>query len=119
MTKLKVQIDKFHYLEGAYVIGEKHYEVQKLIEAAKNLEEFDLPLVGINLNHQITRGTVYSYLYHAKRVEAANLDYPIILDDMGYICDGWHRVTKAILLGHSTIKAKRLVVMPEYEIVKQ
>lgn len=118
MTNLKVKIDDFHYFDSNYVVGEKQYEVQKLILAAENLEEFDLPLVGVDLNHRMTSGSLYSYLYHHKRIEAADLRYPIILDDMGYVCDGWHRIAKAILLGHSTIKAKRLVVMPEYEIVK-
>ncbi len=118
MTLPKIRIDDFHYLENGYVVYGKRYEVQKLIQAAEHLEEFDLPLVAVDLFHNITSGTVYSFLYHAKRIEKADLKYPIILDDRGYICDGWHRITKAILLGHATIKAKRLFVMPEYEIVK-
>lgn len=114
----KIKIDDFHYLENGYVMQGKRYEVQKLIESAKDLPIFELPLVAIDLFHNITTGTLYSYLYHQKRIEAADLSYPIILDDRGYICDGWHRIAKAILLGHTTIKAKRLNVMPEYELVK-
>lgn len=114
----KIKIDDFHPLQNSYIVDGKCYEFQKLIEAAKDLPVFDLPLVAVNLYHKITTGTVYSYLYHQKRIEAADLSYPIILDDMGCICDGWHRVAKAILLGHETIKAKRLNVMPEYELLK-
>ena len=107
-----VNIDKFHYLEGNYVSEGKNYDAQDLIKAAKDLPIFDMPLQGICLNHKLTLGTVESFLYHYKRVEAADLEYPIIIDSSGYICDGWHRVTKAILEGRTTIKAKRLEVMP-------
>jgi len=114
----KVKIDDFHYLQNKYEVEGRIYDVDKLIEASKDLPIFDLPLVAVDLYHKITTGTLYSYLYHQKRIEAADLKFPIILDDRGYICDGWHRVAKAILAGNETIKAKRLNVMPEYEIVK-
>ena len=112
-----VRIDDFHYLENGFVDGKLRYEVQHLIKAAENLEVFDLPLAGISLKHIICNGDLKSYLYHHKRVENADLSYPIILAADGYICDGWHRVAKAILLGHITIKAKRLIVMPEPEFL--
>lgn len=41
-----------------------------------------------------------------------NKKLPIILDDLGYITDGWHRVAKAILEGKETIKAVRIQNMP-------
>ena len=113
-----INIDDFHYLEGRYVDGDANYEVQHLIQAAENLKVFDLPLAGISLRHMICNGDLKSYLYHHKRIENADLSYPIILAADGYICDGWHRVAKAILLGQTTIKAKRLIIMPEPQIIK-
>lgn len=115
----KVKIDDFHYLQNKYEVNGRVYDVDKLIEISKDLPIFDLPLAAVDLYHRITNGTLHSYLYHQKRIDAADLSYPIILDNRGYICDGWHRVAKAILLGHTTIKARRLNVMPEYEIVNK
>jgi hypothetical protein len=108
-----IKIDDFHWLDSSYVVGNKNYEVQDLIKAAEDLEEFDLPLAGVNMNHALCQATLTSFLYHWKRVEKADLKYPVIIDSTGYICDGWHRVAKAILEGKTTIKAKRLEVMPE------
>ena len=49
--------------------------------------------------------------YQKERLENADLSYPILLvaDDNGDILtllDGGHRITKAVNLGHKTIKAK-------------
>lgn len=111
----KVYIEDYDLMEGSFVDGNKTYPVRDLIKAAENLPEFDLPLIGINLRHTLCQDNLKSFLYHYKRVEKADLNYPIIIDDTGYICDGWHRVAKAILLGHTTIKAKRLNLMPQPE----
>ena len=108
-----VRIDDFNYLDSNYVNNGNHYDVQDLIKAAENLEVFDLPLVAVNMNHNICQATLTSFVYHWKRVEKADLEYPVIIDSTGYICDGWHRIAKAILEGKTTIKAKRLEVMPE------
>ena len=51
--------------------------------------------------------------YHIRRMNKADLQYPIILDDTGYICDGWHRLLKSIIGGKETIMAIRLPLMPE------
>ena len=65
--------------------------------------------------------TPYTYvslfLYHAKRIEECDLKYPIILDPAGSIIDGWHRVVKAILKGKTEIKAFKLIVMPEPDVI--
>jgi hypothetical protein len=50
-------------------------------------------------------------LVHAKRVENVNLEYPIDIylhGDKWIILDGVHRFTKAIRLGHKTIKVRRV-----------
>lgn len=108
-----VKIDDFDPWEGSYTDRDKKYAFRDLLKAAENLPVFDLPLQGVWLDHKITHETLWSFIYHYKRVEKADLSYPILLDDRGYICDGWHRVAKAILEGRTTIKAKRLLFMPE------
>ncbi len=54
--------------------------------------------------------------HHAAQVERANLDYPIelyLFDGRWIILDGVHRLTKAIRLGRTQIKARRI---PQLEI---
>ena len=106
-------IDDFNPINSNYIQENREYDFQDLIKAAEDLEEFDLPLYAVNMNHAICQANLTSFLFHLKRVEKADLSYPVILDSSGYICDGWHRVAKAILQGRTTIKAKRLLVMPE------
>ncbi len=56
------------------------------------------------------------FIENYKRVEDCSLDYPVILDDEGFIADGNHRLCKAILEGKDTIKAIRLLKMPAPDI---
>lgn len=111
-----LKISEFHLKEGNFKRNNKSYRVIDLIEAAKDLDVFELPLCGVDIGVSPWGSQdIKSFVYHMKRVNDSNLDYPVILDDEGYICDGWHRVTKAILEGEVTIKVKRLIVMPEPE----
>jgi len=57
--------------------------------------------------------TVRSIVEHMRLVDAVDLAHPIIIDPAGRLMDGMHRVAKALLLGHATIAAKRLPVLPE------
>jgi hypothetical protein len=49
----------------------------------------------------------------ARRVLQADLSYPIILFPGGEVMDGAHRIAKAWILGHATIKAVRFPEKPE------
>ena len=107
-------IEDFNYFESEYTRGGFRYSVKSLIEASKDLPEFKLPLIGIDIGLSPWGNiTIKKFIYHSKRLKECNLDYPIILDDTGYICDGWHRIVKAILNGEEYIMAKRLTIMPE------
>jgi hypothetical protein len=57
--------------------------------------------------------STYDFITHYKRVKDTDLKYPILLDDRGCICDGWHRVAKAIIEGKKYIKAIRIEEMPD------
>jgi hypothetical protein len=50
---------------------------------------------------------------HARRIEAANLAYPVILSASGGLMDGGHRIAKAYLLGERTVSARRFLIDPE------
>ncbi len=111
---IPLKIEEFNFRENTFTSKGREYRVPDLIEAAKDLPEFDLPLCGIDLGVQPWGDlTIKSFVYHMSRVNNASLDYAIILNDEGYPCDGWHRISKAIIEGRSTIRAKRIVIMPE------
>lgn len=111
----KVKIMSFHYSENSYVNYGRRYTAHSLIEHSKKYPVFELPLAGLNIAGYPwgNNPTIDNFIYHSKRVQNADLKNPIILDDMGCIADGWHRICKAILEGRETIKAIRLEDMPE------
>jgi len=65
--------------------------------------------------------TYRSIAKHMKLVQETDLKYPIILSKTGRIMDGMHRVIKALLLGHKTIKAVqfREDLKPDYVDVQE
>lgn len=76
---------------------------------------FDLPLDAINTD--VTpwgqNNEIWWFINHSKRVNEANLDYPVLIDDRGNIANGWHRIVKAFIEGKGSIKAIKIKVMPE------
>ena len=56
--------------------------------------------------------TTQEIIEHMQLVQAADLTYPIILCSQGRVMDGMHRVAKAKLLDHLTIKAVRFEITP-------
>ena len=107
-------IDKFSYPDSTYTRFDRKYRVAELIEAAKDLEPFDLLIKGIDLGVKPWgEQDIKDIAWHMIRINDADMSHPIILDDTGYVCDGWHRVVKAIVEGRKTIKAVRLTVMPD------
>ena len=57
--------------------------------------------------------TVRRLIDHVRLIQEADLSYPIILGSGGRVMDGMHRIARAILEGHSTIKAMQFVDEPE------
>jgi hypothetical protein len=54
---------------------------------------------------------------HARRINEADLSYPIILSAAGHLMDGGHRLAKAWLLGQELIRAVQFPVDPEPDII--
>lgn len=111
----KVVIEKFEKHNNQYTRESDKWSVSRLIQFAKEKEypTINLPLCCIDLGVMPwTCDTIHKFIYEAKRIEETDLSEPILLDDTGFIADGWHRVCAAILKGHSTIKAIRLNEMP-------
>jgi hypothetical protein len=72
----------------------------------------EVDLNHLSVWHNYEKLTLRKMVMHMKAVNDADLSYPIILDEDGEIMDGRHRIMKAILLGHKTIKAVRFEENP-------
>lgn len=112
-----VELQTQDLAENTYRSDNNIWSASNLIQWCKEKEYpiFDLPLAGIDLSYSpwTSLSNVKQIANHFKRVQSANLDYPVILDDYGYIADGWHRIVKALVDGKSTIKAIRIQEMPQ------
>lgn len=96
-------------LQDYYFDGKDYYSVARLVDEAKDLKPFDLPIAGMDLSAVIWDDCSISMLaFHVKRVMDADLSKPIILDWQGVIADGRHRLIKALSEGKRTIKAVRI-----------
>ena len=106
--------------ENTYTDGGKVWTVANLIERSKDLPVFELPIQTIYIGAHIWSPirSAKSLAKHMKRVMSASPDHPIILDEDGFIMDGWHRVTKALIDGVATVKAVRFDENPphDYEV---
>lgn len=92
--------------------GGVHY-IASIIESSKDLEVLEIPMKHLNINgYQLAAGSLRAVVASMKHVLEADMQYPIILDEDGWIIDGRHRVCKALLEGHETIKAVRFEVNP-------
>ena len=54
-----------------------------------------------------------------RRIMEADLDYPIIFSEHGWLWDGWHRLMKAFVLGMSEISVVRFLQDPEPDYHKR
>ena len=110
---MKVEIEGTKLIESYFTRNGYSWSALTLIEAAKDCEEFDFPLAAADLSYNAWNITnLYDFIYHCKRIEETDEKYPIILDHLGNVADGVHRICKAILAGKETIRAKRILKMP-------
>jgi len=102
-----------------YSRGDYMWDVKKLWELSKDLPVYDIPLFSLQTDQALWDGadTFMGMLRHCKLINQADLRHPIILDSDGHIADGRHRLGKALMLGRSTIPAKRLISMPDPDYV--
>lgn len=106
--------------EQNYIDGKNVWSVSRLIDLSKDLERFEIPMAGLNMCSCYPKSinSARDFVGHIKQVLAADLSYPIILDDEGSIMDGRHRVAKALLEGRETILAVRFDETPTPDYVK-
>lgn len=112
----RVRLSKQNLSENTYTCGDNSWSAAGLVQYAKDKKYpvFDLPLAGIDLSILPWSDceNLKNLAIHMKRAMESDLKYPVIIDEYGYICDGWHRVMKALALGLTYIKAIRIEKMP-------
>ncbi len=107
------------------VNGQTHiWDVRKLIALVSDRPVFDLPLDQIGEIDETywfdgtgPVPTCRAVLDHMRLVEAADLQWPILLCPNLRVMDGMHRVMKAVHLGNATISARCLRELPAPDFI--
>ena len=97
---------------------------EKLWKKTSDLSTFEIEVSAIKeLDKDCWFGqkkpTLREIARHCKKINNASLKYPIILNVDGSLMDGGHRLCKAILEGHKTIKAVQFTSMPEPDEIQE
>jgi hypothetical protein len=99
--------------------GRGFWRTERLWRAAAGLPVSRVPLSSIREFDQDCwfgarhAPTCRAVAEHARRINAADLAYPVILSADGRLMDGGHRLGKAWLLGHDDIDAVRFDIDPD------
>lgn len=111
----KVSIERFVRIsEGQFSrLGNHEWAIARLITLSADLEVMEIPLRHLNIYNKYESLTLREMVMHFRAVNESDLRYPIVLDEDGEIMDGRHRIMKALLDGHKTIKAVRFDKNPE------
>ncbi|MBR1556503.1 MAG: hypothetical protein IJ647_01885 [Prevotella sp.] len=116
-----VELGSFEFSESNYTRGKERWMASTLYRACHNqgLEPFELPLAGIDLSVlHFSVSSADEFIWQMKRCMECDTNIPIVLDNLGQIADGAHRVCMAIANGEKTILAYRLQTMPEPDFVE-
>ena len=107
--------------ENTYQDGDRVWLVTNLIEKAKGLVPFDLPIAAIYSGSQVWTpvSSAYGIAHHVRRALDVDTSYPVILCQEGFIMDGWHRVLRALIDKKPTIKAVRFDETPRWDYEKK
>lgn len=109
---------QYHFRPGESELNA--WDVDRLVELTK-----DFPVKDVNLESIWELDSVYWFndgdevptvrniVDHMRLVNQVDLSYPIILGSNGCVMDGMHRVVRALLEGHRTIRAVQFEVDPE------
>ena len=99
------------------------WDVLRLIRLSSDFKIIDVPLSEIReLKETYWFGLgappfTEDIAQHAKQIYEADVSYPIILCPDGKVMDGMHRVCRAYLESHRTIKAVQFAVLHEPDYI--
>jgi hypothetical protein len=94
------------------------WHTERLWELARKLPARPVPLASIAAFDEVTwfgdvEPTCRRVSEHAKRIQAASFEHPVILSEEGWVMDGMHRICKAFLLDMKTIQAVQFSPTPD------
>ncbi len=89
-----------------------------LIAQAKDLPVQETPMDHISLSFRIGDMKVREFVGHMKMILDADMSYPIILDEDACLFDGRHRMARALLEEHESIKTVRFEEDPPPTYIK-
>jgi hypothetical protein len=103
------------YLDNqVYHDGKKRWHVSRLVKLSENLKVMRIPLSHMSIYGCYPKpDTTMGFVEAVQQVLDADLKYPIILDDEGWIMDGRHRLLKALLTKEKYILAVRFEETPK------
>ncbi|NBB81690.1 MAG: hypothetical protein GVY36_19990 [Verrucomicrobia bacterium] len=105
----KVEMASADPLQDYYQRGGNLYSVARIVDEAKDLTPFDVPVASLDVSGvPFDELSLLEMAWHCRKVVDADLRYPIILDWDGCVADGRHRIVRALMDGRKTIKAVRL-----------
>ena len=100
------------------------WDVDRLVEASRDLPVIDVPLTEIAeldetfwFDHEQLAPTCRRIAEHAKLMNETDLRHPILLSAVGRVMDGMHRVCRAWIEGRESVRAVRFEVDPEPDYV--
>ena len=117
-----IDLGAFEFSESVYTRGREHWMAATLYRECHNqcLEPFELPLAGLDLSVlHFSVSSMDEFIWQMKRCMDCDIEIPIILDNLGQIADGAHRICRAIVEGRKTILAYRLQTMPPCDFVDE
>lgn len=97
----------------------RFWNIERIWQLAESLPEVEMPIDQIRGPDEVTwfgadhLPTCRSIAQHCRRINDADLSYPVILTEDNRVFDGMHRIAKCIMLGHKTVRAKKFVTNPE------
>ena len=122
LTSPKIKIEDTHLSEENYIRCNKLWKTSQLVDFCeeKKYQPFKAPLACFDLSFMnFPVSNLNSFILQCKRALDADLKYPIIIDDLGIVANGYHRIVKAILEGKTEIDCIRMEEMPDnYEEYK-
>jgi len=99
---------------------ESIWDTEKLWKRAKRLKVRSIPIGDIidQLDEPVWgEPTVNEVLDHMRRIHNADLKYPIILSEEGYVMNGYHRLAKAKINRKRKVKVVRFRKNPKADEV--
>lgn len=112
---MAIKIGKsWEFNEAQFIkIFDREYNVHECLRKAVDLPVQEMRLDQMRIGWRSpTKDTFRSFLEHCKMVNDADTSFPILLNEDGELIDGKHRLGKALLEGHETIKYKRFETDP-------